>query len=83
MVGNALITRLRQAGLRALGTTRRKDPAGGDCLHLDLSEDMRLWRPPQPVDVAILCAGEIRIQAAKTTRWKARRSMWRAFHNSP
>jgi len=65
MVGNALITRMRQTGLCALGTTRRRDRANEECLHLDLADELQQWRPPRPVDVAVLCAGETRIQACK------------------
>jgi len=62
MVGNALMTRLRQTGASVLGTTRRPENAGEKCLHLDLADDLREWHPPKPVDVAILCAGETRLQ---------------------
>jgi dTDP-4-dehydrorhamnose reductase len=65
MLGNALITRLRQTGLCVLGTTRRRELVNENCLHLDLAEDLQAWRPPRPVDAAILCAGETRIQACK------------------
>jgi dTDP-4-dehydrorhamnose reductase len=65
MVGNALLTRLRQTGLCVLGTTRRREHVNEDCLHLDLADDLQQWRPPQPVDVAILCAAETRSQACK------------------
>jgi dTDP-4-dehydrorhamnose reductase len=65
MVGGALIARLRQTGARVLGTTRRGENVSDKCLPLDLADDVRAWRPPQPVDVAMLCAGETRIQACK------------------
>jgi dTDP-4-dehydrorhamnose reductase len=65
MVGNALITRLRQTGACVLGTTRQRENVGEKCIHLDLADDLRQWRPPQPVDVAILCAGETRLQNCK------------------
>ncbi len=65
MVGSALLARLRQAGLCVLGTTRRPDRVNEECLHLDLAEDLQQWLPPQPVDVAVLCAAEARIQACK------------------
>lgn len=65
MVGNALITRLRQPGLCVLGTTRRRDTVSEKCLHLNLADNTQQWRPPRPVDMAFLCAGETRIQACK------------------
>jgi dTDP-4-dehydrorhamnose reductase len=60
MVGSALLARVRQAGLCALGTTRRPDRVNEECLRLDLADDLQQWRPPQPVEVA-----EARIQACK------------------
>ena len=65
MVGSALITRLRQTGARVLGTTRRRENVSEECLHLDLADNVQQWRPPQPVDVAILCAGVTALQACK------------------
>lgn len=65
MVGGALVTRLRQSGARVLGTTRRWEYVTEECIHLDLADDLRQWRPPNAVSVAILCAGETRIQACK------------------
>ncbi len=65
MVGNALVERLRQTGLSVLGTTRRRENLTKKNLHLDLADDVQQWRPPQPVDVAILCAGETRLQNCK------------------
>jgi dTDP-4-dehydrorhamnose reductase len=65
MVGGALLTRLRQTGVRVLGTTRRREQVREGCVHLDLANDIRRWRPPDSVSVAILCAGETRIQACK------------------
>ena len=65
MVGSALITRLQQTGARVLGTTRRQEKVGPGCIYLHLVDDLRQWRPPAPVSVAILCAGETRIQECK------------------
>jgi dTDP-4-dehydrorhamnose reductase len=65
MVGSALVTGLRQTGLSVLGTTRRRERVNQNCLHLDLADDLQHWRPPHPVDVAVLCAGETRLQACK------------------
>ena len=65
MVGNALLTRLRQTGFSVLGTTRRRDHVNQECLYLDLADDLRHWRPPHPVDVVLLCAGETRMQACR------------------
>jgi len=47
---------------------RHHAPAGesrAECVHLDLADDLRQWRPPHSVSVAILCAGETRIQECK------------------
>jgi dTDP-4-dehydrorhamnose reductase len=65
MVGSALLARLREAGLSAMGTTRRPEHVNEQCLHLDLAEDLQQWRPPQPVAAAVLCAAEARVQPCK------------------
>jgi len=65
MVGAELLKRLRQAGVSVTGTTRRRERVGADIVHLDLSQEVQGWRPPGRIDVAILCAGVIGIQACE------------------
>jgi dTDP-4-dehydrorhamnose reductase len=63
LVGGALMARLQRSGAEAAGTTRR--PGNPGLIHLDLSEDLRGWRPPQPFQTAILCAGVTKLQACQ------------------
>jgi len=59
VIGAALMSHLQEAGVRVVGTSRRRqDPA---LLHCDLSE-AKEWRSPWPVPVAIICAGVTRLE---------------------
>ena len=61
LIGNALMKRFRQAGRPVLGTTRRPESVNRSLVYLDLAEDMAGWRPPQPIDLAVICAGVTRL----------------------
>ena len=65
MVGTALARRLTRSGVDVRGTTRRHDAVTGTNLFLDLSAVPDSWKPSEPVDVAILCAGVTRLKACK------------------
>ena len=44
----------------ARGTTRRHSRVSESCYYLDLADDVRQWKCPEPVGVAVLCAGMTR-----------------------
>lgn len=73
MVGAALLQRLTRSGLDTRGTTRRHDAVTGTNLFLDLSAVPDSWKPSDPVDVAILCAGVTRLKACKEHPEESRR----------
>ena len=56
MVGGALMTHLRQANERVIGTTRRRDAVDGARVYLDLAGDVERWRCPGAVSVTVICA---------------------------
>jgi len=56
LIGHTLVDYLHRQGERVLGTTRRSDPPDPNTLCLDLSQDLSDWQPPEPIDVAYLCA---------------------------
>jgi dTDP-4-dehydrorhamnose reductase len=62
-VGSALASRLRRAGRRVVGTTRQQDNVDGSTLYLDLSDDVKGWRYPSDVEVAVICAGVSSVMA--------------------
>ena len=72
MVGAALVQRLTRSGIDVRGTTRRHDAITESNPFLDLSAVPDNWSPPQPVDVAILCAGVTRLKACKDNPEKSR-----------
>ena len=72
MVGSALARRLTRSGLNVRGTTRRHDAVTDTNLFLDLSAVPDSWKPSDPVDVAILCAGVTRLKACKETPRESR-----------
>lgn len=72
MIGAALLQRLTRSGLDARGTTRRHDAVTGTNLFLDLSAVPDSWKPSEPVDVAILCAGVTRLKACMETPKESR-----------
>lgn len=73
MVGAALVQRLTRSGMNVRGTTRRHDAITDTNLFLDLSPVPDNWSPPEPVDVAILCAGVTRLKACKEQPEESRR----------
>lgn len=66
LIGGALFRRLRDAGERVVGTTRRRDKVTEHCVYLDLLDAPDKWRPPLPVSVAIVCAGVTKLQACQS-----------------
>lgn len=56
-MGRSLAPAFRSVGAKVLTTSRRPKAGDPDCLLLDLNGKVRDWRPPGPVDVAVLCAG--------------------------
>lgn len=73
MVGAALVQRLTRSGMDVQATTRRHDAVTDTNPFLDLSAVPDNWRPPEPVDVAILCAGVTRLKACKEKPEESRR----------
>src|ERR1700681_3257292 len=65
LIGGALLRRLRHAGQHAVGTTRRRTQIEHS-VYLDLLEGPDKWQPPEPVTVAIVCAGVTRLQACES-----------------
>ncbi|RJR34094.1 MAG: NAD-dependent epimerase/dehydratase family protein [Deltaproteobacteria bacterium] len=65
MIGQGLWSLLHCAGVRVAGTTRRPRPKEVPLVHLDLAKDLRNWRCPWPVAVAVICAGATRIDACQ------------------
>lgn len=59
LIGAALTSELRRAGVHVLRTTRRPDVDG---LRLDLTRDPATVVLPEAVDVAFLCAAQSRLQ---------------------
>jgi dTDP-4-dehydrorhamnose reductase len=57
LIGNALRDFLLQSGKKVIGTTRRKEFVSSQNIFLDLSQNVRMWKPEQPVSVAYFCAG--------------------------
>ena len=65
LIGGALMEELRQAGERAVGTTRRRGAVDEARHYLDLSENVEQWQPPRPVSVAVICAGVTKIDLCR------------------
>src|SRR6516164_1734677 len=63
VIGSHLLARLRSAGRRAFGTTRRREHADSSLLHLDLGDDFAEW--PCAVSIAVMCAGVTKIDACR------------------
>lgn len=61
LIGSALGTHLERAGKRVVSTTRRRE-AAGNRVFLDLAGDVDQWQLPEPVSVAIICAGVTKIE---------------------
>lgn len=61
LIGSALGTRLERAGKRVVSTTRRRE-APRNRVFLDLAGDVDQWQLPEPVSVAIICAGVTKIE---------------------
>jgi dTDP-4-dehydrorhamnose reductase len=55
-IGGTLLTRLTREGVDVQGTCRAKFPPAG-CLHLELTDEPRLWLLPDSIGTAYLCAG--------------------------
>ena len=55
-IGGTLLTRLTREGVDVQGTCRAKFPPAG-CLHLELTDEPRLWLLPDSIGAAYLCAG--------------------------
>jgi dTDP-4-dehydrorhamnose reductase len=64
-MGRILAQRFRESGARVLTTSRRAGSGDKDCSFLDLEQDVRAWRPPGPVDVAVLCAAVTSLKKCK------------------
>lgn len=65
LVGAAVLANWRDTGECAAGTTRRPHKVDESHPYLDLSGDVRTWKSPNPVSVAVICAGETRVEACK------------------
>ena len=64
-IGRALVAGLAARGHAALGTTRRRERAGPERLHLDLEDGLQDWRPPEPVAAAVLAAAITKLDACE------------------
>jgi dTDP-4-dehydrorhamnose reductase len=65
LVGGALMAYLQKAGVPVMGTTRRREAVDKTHPYLDLAHDADAWQYPQPVDVAIICAGVTKREACR------------------
>ncbi len=64
-VGRALMAYLQQSGEPVLGTTRRHETVDEAHLYLNLAEGLGEWQCPQPVAIAIVCAGVTKLEACQ------------------
>ena len=62
-VGRVLISHLKHAGMKVIGSTRRPTYVDESNVYLDLTENVGQWRPPCAVDVAVICAGITKLGA--------------------
>src|SRR4051812_7401667 len=65
LVGGALIEQLEREGVRALGTTRRREAVTETRSFLDLSEDVEKWQLCGRVSSAVICAGVTKIESCR------------------
>jgi len=65
LVGGALMAYLEKASKTVLGTTRRREVVDKTHLYLDLAQNPNGWQCPQPVNVAIICAGVTKREACR------------------
>ena len=65
LIGRALMTHMEVAASPVIGTTRRKETVDERHIYLDLSQDVDGWESPQPIAVAVICAGVTRLEACR------------------
>src|SRR5438067_6280156 len=65
LIGRALMEQLAREGLRALGTTRRREAVNETRSFLDLSENLEKWQPCGRVAVAVICAGVTKVESCR------------------
>jgi dTDP-4-dehydrorhamnose reductase len=64
LLGGAIAERFR-ASARVLKTTQHPETFGEPSLRLDLAEDLSAWRPPEPVNVAFICAAATSLEECR------------------
>ncbi len=57
LIGSALQAHLKQINRPVVGTTKRQNTLNNMRIYLDLSRDLKTFRYPESVDVAVICAG--------------------------
>lgn len=60
-----MIEQLEREGVRAMGTTRRREAVTDTRSFLDLSGDVERWQPQAGVSVAVICAGVTSIESCR------------------
>lgn len=66
LIGRGLRDRLLGSGEVVFTTTRQFSQCSNTNLFLDLSQDVASWLPPQPIDVAYLCAAVSSLERCRT-----------------